>query len=74
MSSDAAPVPETLPVPHDLKPLLAKHQAIDWASVAWDAVRARAAQVERAEALARRSRLRADGARALGEMLRRGPA
>lgn len=61
---------DALPVPHDLKPLLAKHASIDWGSIAWDAVRARAAQVERAEALARRSRLRAAQARALGECLR----
>lgn len=67
MSADALPIPE------DLRPLLAKHGGIDWASVAWEALRARAAQVERAEALASRSRLTARGTRALAAALRGQP-
>jgi len=67
--SDAA---DALPVPGDLRPLLAKHAGLDWEAVAWSAVRARVAQLERAEALAARSRLTAAQARALGAKLRGG--
>lgn len=68
MASDAPA--DALPVPPDLRPLLSRHAAFDWGRVAWDAVRHRAAQVERAEALARRSRLTARAARELGARLR----
>jgi hypothetical protein len=70
-ASSAAPAP--WPVPSDVRPVLARHPGFDWGGVAWDAVRARAAQVDRAEALGRRSRLRAAEARALGRELR-GPS
>lgn len=66
MASDA----DALPVPDDLRELLERHGAIDWGRIAWDAVRARAAQVERAEALARQSRLRRAQAKAFAAMLR----
>jgi CO/xanthine dehydrogenase FAD-binding subunit len=61
---------ESLPVPPDLRPLLERHAGIDWARVAMDAVRRRAMLVERAEELARRSKLSAQDARALAEELR----
>lgn len=67
MSADA------LPVPPDLKPLLDKHAGVDWGSIAWDAVRVRAAQLEAAEVIAARSRLTAERARALARNLREGP-
>lgn len=64
MASDA------LPVPDDLKPVLERHAGIDWGRVAWDAVRERAARVERADRLARRSVLTSKQARDLGFDLR----
>lgn len=70
MSSDAPA--DALPIPPDLQPVLARHRAFDWGSVAWDAVRRRAAQVERAEELGKRSRLTFAKARALAEALRGG--
>jgi hypothetical protein len=67
MASDAMGVPD------DLKPLLDRHADVDWGSIAWDAVRARAAQLDKAEAIAQRSALRSQEARVLGEALREGP-
>lgn len=61
---------DALDVPDDLRPLLAKHPGLDVASIAWDAVRARAAALDQAERLAQRSRLTPSQARALGEELR----
>jgi len=67
--SDAS---DLLPIPADLRPLLARHGGVDWGRIAWDAVRARAEAFERVEALAKCSRLGAARARALGETLRGG--
>lgn len=61
---------DALDVPEDLRPLLAKHPGLDWGAIAWDAVRARAAQVERAEELAQRSRLGTRAAKRLARELR----
>jgi hypothetical protein len=69
MDADAAP----LPVPDDLRALMARHTGVDWGRIAWDAVRAKAQAWERVEALARRSRLRHGEAKALGEAFRGGP-
>jgi len=61
---------ESLPVPEDLQPLLAKHPGLDWQGLAWDSVRARVLELERIEDLARRSTLTAKEARAIGAQLR----
>jgi hypothetical protein len=66
MASDA----DALPVPDDLRDLLERHATIDWGRIAWDAVRARAAQVDRAEALARQSRLKRAQAKQFAALLR----
>lgn len=61
---------ESLPVPEDLQPLLAKHPGLDWSGLAWDAVRRRVLDLERLEHLAQRSTLTQREARALGARLR----
>jgi hypothetical protein len=72
MPPRAAPTPmaESLPVPDDLQPLLAKHPGLDWQGLAWDSVRRRVQELERVEQLALRSTLTAREARDLGARLR----
>lgn len=64
------PMAESLPVPEDLQPLLARHPGLDWQGLAWDSVRQRVAELERVEQLAQRSTLTAREARELGARLR----
>lgn len=61
---------DALPIPEELQPLLQRHSGVDWPSIAWDAVRSRASELDRVEALAGQSRLTASQARALGQELR----
>ncbi|MCA1813067.1 MAG: hypothetical protein LC624_03830 [Halobacteriales archaeon] len=61
---------ESLPVPPDLQPLLAKHPGLDWHGLAWDTVRQRVQELERVEQLARRSTLTAREAKELAARLR----
>ncbi|HEV8361486.1 MAG TPA: hypothetical protein VGR28_13635 [Candidatus Thermoplasmatota archaeon] len=63
---------DALPVPAELQPTLARHPGVDWAGVVAESLRAKAEAIERAEAVARRSKLSAEQARALGARLREG--